>query len=220
MANTTNLNLVKPAGTDKALVSVINSNSDKIDNWAGTTNQALANKAGIGTGSVDIPVHVGAMINNTGSNSDVVEMGGGVSGAAPGTNAGGILYVHSSRRFQFRQKNTAGTNYDDFQLPGSASITSNSSYNILTSKDLPFVRETGASPGGSSNSITFTAPENARHAIICYASFMSHIYSNTTTDSSVFVDEVASGFTLTKSSGTYTLTRSASTVFNYVILWI
>lgn len=43
MANTTNLNLVKPAGTDKALVSVINSNSDKIDAFAGTTNQALSN---------------------------------------------------------------------------------------------------------------------------------------------------------------------------------
>jgi len=44
MANTTNLNLAKPAGTDKALVSVLNSNSDKIDAWAGTTNQALSNK--------------------------------------------------------------------------------------------------------------------------------------------------------------------------------
>lgn len=42
MANTTNLNLVKPAGTDKALVSVLNSNSDKIDAFAGTTNQALS----------------------------------------------------------------------------------------------------------------------------------------------------------------------------------
>ncbi len=42
MASTTNLNLVKPAGTDKALVSVINSNSDKIDAFAGTTNQAIS----------------------------------------------------------------------------------------------------------------------------------------------------------------------------------
>ena len=42
MANTTNLDLVKPAGTDKALVSVLNANSDKIDAFAGTTNQALA----------------------------------------------------------------------------------------------------------------------------------------------------------------------------------
>ena len=42
MANTTNLNLAKPAGTDKALVSVLNSNSDKIDAWAGSTNQALS----------------------------------------------------------------------------------------------------------------------------------------------------------------------------------
>lgn len=43
MASTQNLNLAKPAGTDKALVSVLNSNSDKIDAWAGTTNQALSN---------------------------------------------------------------------------------------------------------------------------------------------------------------------------------
>ena len=35
MANTTNIDLVKPAGTDYALVSVINSNSDKIDAEAG-----------------------------------------------------------------------------------------------------------------------------------------------------------------------------------------
>jgi len=43
MANTTNLNLAKPAGKDKALVSVLNSNSDKIDAWAGSTNQAISN---------------------------------------------------------------------------------------------------------------------------------------------------------------------------------
>lgn len=42
MANTTNLNLEKPIGTDQALVSVINSNMDKIDNYAGSTNQALS----------------------------------------------------------------------------------------------------------------------------------------------------------------------------------
>ena len=43
MANTTNLDLEKPLGTDKALVARLNSNSDKIDAWAGTTNQALLN---------------------------------------------------------------------------------------------------------------------------------------------------------------------------------
>ena len=43
MANTPNIDLVKPAGTDHALVSVINSNSDKIDTFAGLTNQAIAN---------------------------------------------------------------------------------------------------------------------------------------------------------------------------------
>ena len=45
MANTPNIDLVKPAGTDHALVSVLNANSDKIDTFAGTTNQAIATKA-------------------------------------------------------------------------------------------------------------------------------------------------------------------------------
>jgi hypothetical protein len=42
MANTTNLDLVKPAGTEHALISVLNSNSDKIDAFAGTTNTAIS----------------------------------------------------------------------------------------------------------------------------------------------------------------------------------
>ena len=46
MANTPNIDLGKPAGTDHALVSVLNANSDKIDSFAGTTNQAIATKAG------------------------------------------------------------------------------------------------------------------------------------------------------------------------------
>ena len=41
MANTPNLDLIKPAGSDKALVSQINGNSDKIDGYAGTVNSAL-----------------------------------------------------------------------------------------------------------------------------------------------------------------------------------
>ena len=35
MANTTNIDLVKPAGTDHELIRVINSNMDKIDAEAG-----------------------------------------------------------------------------------------------------------------------------------------------------------------------------------------
>lgn len=42
MANTPNLDLVKPAGTDHALVSVINSNSDKIDGGFGTLSEQIA----------------------------------------------------------------------------------------------------------------------------------------------------------------------------------
>lgn len=43
MANTPNLDLVKPAGTDHALVSVINSNSDKIDAGYGTLSEQIGN---------------------------------------------------------------------------------------------------------------------------------------------------------------------------------
>lgn len=43
MANTPNINLVKPLGTDRALVSVINDNSDKIDAFAGSANTNMAN---------------------------------------------------------------------------------------------------------------------------------------------------------------------------------
>ena len=54
MANTTNIDLVKPAGTDYALVSVLNSNSDKIDaeagreraNFAGTYSTSSAYAVG------------------------------------------------------------------------------------------------------------------------------------------------------------------------------
>jgi len=42
MANTSNLDLVKPAGTDHALISVINSNMDKVDAYAGKVNTSLA----------------------------------------------------------------------------------------------------------------------------------------------------------------------------------
>ncbi len=42
MANTPYIDLVKPAGTDKALISVINANSDKIDSAVGGVQDALA----------------------------------------------------------------------------------------------------------------------------------------------------------------------------------
>lgn len=42
MANTPFLDLVKPAGTDRALVSVINSNSDKIDTGVSTLSEQIA----------------------------------------------------------------------------------------------------------------------------------------------------------------------------------
>ena len=47
MANTPFLDLVKPAGTDKALVSVINSNSDKIDTGVSTLSDQIGQFQGI-----------------------------------------------------------------------------------------------------------------------------------------------------------------------------
>ena len=44
MANTPFLDLVKPAGTDRALVSVINSNSDKIDTGVSTLSEQIGTK--------------------------------------------------------------------------------------------------------------------------------------------------------------------------------
>ena len=55
MANTTNIDLVKPAGTDYALVSVLNSNFDKIDAEAGKVRANFA-----GTYSTSSAYAVGA----------------------------------------------------------------------------------------------------------------------------------------------------------------
>ena len=49
MANTPFLDLVKPAGTDRALVSVINSNSDKIDTGVSTLSEQKANFVSLGS---------------------------------------------------------------------------------------------------------------------------------------------------------------------------
>ena len=51
MANTPFLDLVKPAGTDRALVSVINSNSDKIDTGVSTLSEQIAINLGAVSGA-------------------------------------------------------------------------------------------------------------------------------------------------------------------------
>ena len=58
MANTTNLNMVKPAGTDHALISVINSNMDIIDGAvgalpSGTTLQGEIDSANTAIGTLN-----------------------------------------------------------------------------------------------------------------------------------------------------------------------
>lgn len=41
MANTPNIDLVKPAGTDRALIATLNANSDKIDTAVGANQTAI-----------------------------------------------------------------------------------------------------------------------------------------------------------------------------------
>ena len=67
MANTTNIDLVKPAGTDYALVSVINSNSDKIDAEAGRerANFAAAYSASSGYAVGDLCLYQGVLYRCT-----------------------------------------------------------------------------------------------------------------------------------------------------------
>lgn len=81
MANTPNLDLVKPAGTDKALVSVINSNSDKIDAGFGSLSDQIAKQAI----SVSFDSAFSSVTNkqiNAVRVADVVNCGGYISGTS------------------------------------------------------------------------------------------------------------------------------------------
>lgn len=96
MANTTNLNLVKPAGTDKALVSVLNSNSDKIDAFAGTTNQALSNKQ-------DYNPTTAADLHAITTRSKLISgkwVGNSTANAPINNNQGSFLFYASSDNYQ------------------------------------------------------------------------------------------------------------------------
>lgn len=70
MANTTNLNMVKPAGTDHALISVINSNMDIIDGAvgalpSGTTLQGEIDSANQAIGNITNYVDLGNMASQS-----------------------------------------------------------------------------------------------------------------------------------------------------------
>ena len=73
MANTTNLDLVKPLGTDHALISVINGNMDKIDNYAGSTDATLENHeegmAVVANGDTHAAISAGQLVYIKGHNT-------------------------------------------------------------------------------------------------------------------------------------------------------
>ena len=101
----------------------------------------------------------------------------------------------------------------------------NASYSILTEKEFPFVRINGVSPGGTAagdgtNKISFTAPGSYRNALVCCADKHFTVYYVTSSGTAVYSDGLPSGWTLTRSGATYTLTRNATQSFYYTVLWI
>lgn len=216
--STSNLTAVGDGGFNELQAKIGDVGNTDLQSQVTSLNSSYANK---GNGGQHTPAFNAVTVAGTAdAGADVLTWGGGNESANLNNNAGGILYDHETRRYQFRAKNTSNTHWAQYQLPSCSDVSSNQTYNILTSDAYPFVRIAGSSPGGSSNQITFTAPTGGRHAILCYAANMSHIYCANTTDSTVYSDTIASGFTLTKSGATYTFTRDNATVFSYVVLWI
>lgn len=216
--STSNLTAVGDGGFNELQTKIGDVGNTDLQSQVNLINSSYANK---GNGGAHTPAfNAVTIVGTTAAGVDVLTWGGGNESANSGNNAGGIMYDHATRRYQFRAKDTSNAHYHQYLLPDCSSAQSNQSYDILTSEVYPFVRAAGGSPGGSSNQITFTALNGGRHAILCYAANMSHIFCATTTDSTVYSDGIASGFTLTKSNETYTLTRDNATVFSYVVLWI
>jgi hypothetical protein len=150
---------------------------------------------------------------------DVLTWGGGQD---PGSsNVGGILFSHEGRRYTFRGKGLNNGANEDFRLPAHSDGNSNVSYDILTTKDFPFMRAEGFSPISGTNQITFTAPGEYRNAIVfCAAKHFTIFYTNSS-DTSIYTDNFPTGdFELTKSGSTYTLKRATSTRFHYTIIWL
>lgn len=69
MANTTNLNMVKPAGTDHALISVINSNMDIIDGAVGALPSGSTLQGEIDSANTAITTLDGKILKTTGTYS-------------------------------------------------------------------------------------------------------------------------------------------------------
>lgn len=80
MANTTNLNLVKPAGTDHALVSVINGNMDIIDSKVGAIPENESAQSQITALNNQIAT-LNTAVSNTNQNNNWCTLSSAESGA-------------------------------------------------------------------------------------------------------------------------------------------
>lgn len=210
---TPNYNLKKPDYSDTADIKDINNNMDKIDT-------ALNDKVT----SHEQASLLGVKINNTGAVSDVISFGGGDPDWGSG-NVGGIMLTHDTRQYIIRGKGTVNGANEDFMLPVHSDGNSNRVYNILTTKDFPFSREIGVSPGGTTagdgtNKITFTSPGANRHCLICFADKFVNIFCPSSTGTTVYSGDIPSGWTLERSGLDLTLTRSATQAFRYSLLWL
>lgn len=120
MANTTNLNLVKPAGTDYALVSVINGNMDIIDSKVGA-----------------IPANESAQSQITALNNQMTIDLGAVSGANLNefiANAS-LAYIALNYKDKPHPVRVVWTNHDNYQ--GTMLATTNwVKFSLSTTNDL------------------------------------------------------------------------------------
>lgn len=157
MANTPNIDLVKPAGTDHALVSVLNANSDKIDTFAGTTNAAIANLGyDIGSKTVsgfqsDIETKLGALDNGK-SFSFKVDLSDSVSPISSGTHTG-IATRSVSGRYNVLLQRSGSTTCTTY----AGSLTSNgwAWQELALKSDIATVSSSSTVAAGSSENVSY-----------------------------------------------------------------
>lgn len=281
---TTNLNLKKPATSDKIRIADFNNNADLIDAGYATQDTSLGKLGGgmaiISTGNVHAAISAGQFVyvrkhgtlaeglytadsnisanatlstsnltavsdgglnnvvqtkgygllnnlklNNIGATSDTITFGGGIDSNWGSGNVGGIMFYHSNRKYVFRSKGAVNGYNEDYSLPVHSDDSSNQAYDILTTKDFPFKREIGVSPGGTTagdgnNKITITSPGANRHCMLCFADQFTWIFCNGTTGTTVYSGTLPSGWSITRNGLTYTLTRNSTNAYRYTVLWI
>ena len=193
MANTPNINLVKPFGTDKALVSVINDNSDKIDAFAGSVNTNMAN------------TQDGFAIVVNGNN------------APKAITAGQYLFIKNHSTL------SAGGYHATANIANGAAITSsnvaadadgvvNGAFSALNSKITGFVNS-AVIDSESKTTHSFTVPSSNRHILFGLAAAANNSFGAIimcSSNGSVSFVELGKGSNVTLSSGTNSFTVTLS----------